>query len=959
MAQQSINYGAFANDPAADTARAGAIKIDDNFDELYSEMLLVLHKADNLSGLANYATARSNLGLGTAAQNNTGDFDSAGAAAAAQAASQPLDSDLTAIGALTPTNDDIIQRKAGAWTNRTPAQFKSDLALTKSDIGLGNVDNTSDVNKPVSTAQAAADAAVLVSADAYADSKVEDAINDGVTTKAPSENAVFDAMALKQPLDSDLTTIAGLTPVNDDFLQYKSGAWANRTPVQARADLKIVEYKVGPGRQYTTIQSALTAIGNAASLADLKLPQVVYIAGGVYDEDLTIPTGRILTLVPEGTVILGNGAGSNWASTNSRNIALTFNNADAFGGDIKPAFNVIPVNPSDTTSTFIAEAGALYVSGNITIAGDGLTHTLNLTSTKVFGTVTKTAAGLTNFQAYRSYFIGALSMATATILERMIDCQFDTLITADGYNAFINCEIKAGMTVTTNYNTLPPSGLFNTTFTGVFTAPAAGVKLDLASDYFFTQNAATLGGAATKVIIGNPDSRRRIYVSKTNGVDTNQGSIVSPFKTIQAGINAANALAAYYAQVEVVADFPTGGSNGYTEDLTFSQQGVVLRSSALTNRAECFVKGKITINLTGTSGGGDYVAASNTVYIKGMTLFNSTGNTIEFVGSTFQRLNITDCYIDNTFATGSALLMTNTGTSGGTKSTITAKSCDWNNSSSTIPTVLVSAGRLFNYGTTGEIQNGNASGPSLKVDGASAAGPSVVCNIVTFSGQVQVTDNTATVTLTNYSISSGSAAGISTPSSPNTGYVLLGTGGITCTATNSIIGSGVVVLGGSNFKLSTGGDIVSTVTQATFDKFPEAQTLLGAGATAVTNSLLVIKNGHITTQRTTAPTVAANANAGTSASASLSNATDVAGKLSLTTGSAAFASGIQCTVTFNKAYAVAPIVVITPTNANAASTAVIQQIFITTTTTTFSINFGVADLASVARTWMYHVIETQ
>lgn len=69
---------------------------------------------------------------------------------------QPLDSDLTAIAALTPSNDDIIQRKAGVWTNRTPAQFKTDLALVKGDVGLGNVDNTSDVNKPVSTAQATA-----------------------------------------------------------------------------------------------------------------------------------------------------------------------------------------------------------------------------------------------------------------------------------------------------------------------------------------------------------------------------------------------------------------------------------------------------------------------------------------------------------------------------------------------------------------------------------------------------------------------------------------------------------------------------------------------------------------------------------------------------------------------------------------------------------------------------------
>lgn len=55
---------------------------------------------------------------------------------------QPLDSDLTAIAALSPSNDDIIQRKAGVWTNRTPAQFKTDLALVKADVGLGNVENT-------------------------------------------------------------------------------------------------------------------------------------------------------------------------------------------------------------------------------------------------------------------------------------------------------------------------------------------------------------------------------------------------------------------------------------------------------------------------------------------------------------------------------------------------------------------------------------------------------------------------------------------------------------------------------------------------------------------------------------------------------------------------------------------------------------------------------------------------
>lgn len=67
-------------------------------------------------------------------------------------AKQDLDSDLTTIGALSPSNDDILQRKSGAWTARTTAQYKTDLALVKADVGLGNVDNTSDATKNSATA---------------------------------------------------------------------------------------------------------------------------------------------------------------------------------------------------------------------------------------------------------------------------------------------------------------------------------------------------------------------------------------------------------------------------------------------------------------------------------------------------------------------------------------------------------------------------------------------------------------------------------------------------------------------------------------------------------------------------------------------------------------------------------------------------------------------------------------
>ncbi len=66
---------------------------------------------------------------------------------------QPLDADLTTIAGLTVVNDSIMQGKSGAWAVRTPAQFKTDLVLVKADVGLGNVDNTADTAKPVSTAQ--------------------------------------------------------------------------------------------------------------------------------------------------------------------------------------------------------------------------------------------------------------------------------------------------------------------------------------------------------------------------------------------------------------------------------------------------------------------------------------------------------------------------------------------------------------------------------------------------------------------------------------------------------------------------------------------------------------------------------------------------------------------------------------------------------------------------------------
>lgn len=67
------------------------------------------------------------------------------ASATAASTYQPLDGDLTAIAALSPTNDDIIQRKAGAWVNRTMAQLKTDLSLSGTNTGDQTITLTGDV----------------------------------------------------------------------------------------------------------------------------------------------------------------------------------------------------------------------------------------------------------------------------------------------------------------------------------------------------------------------------------------------------------------------------------------------------------------------------------------------------------------------------------------------------------------------------------------------------------------------------------------------------------------------------------------------------------------------------------------------------------------------------------------------------------------------------------------------
>jgi hypothetical protein len=102
-----------------------------------------------------------------------------------------------------------------------------------------------------------------------------------------------------QPLDGDLTTIAGLTATTDNFLQAKASAWASRTPAQVTADLSALVGDSGSGG--TKGLAPAPAAGDAAAGKFLG-------AGGTW----AVPSGTGLTnpMTTQDDLIVGGASGT-------------------------------------------------------------------------------------------------------------------------------------------------------------------------------------------------------------------------------------------------------------------------------------------------------------------------------------------------------------------------------------------------------------------------------------------------------------------------------------------------------------------------------------------------------------------------------------------------------------------------------------------------------------------------
>lgn len=205
------------------------------------------------------------------------------------------------------------------------------------------------------------------------------AIADGALSIAKT-SGLQTALDAKQPLDSDLTTIAGLTATTDNFIVSVSSAWASRTPTQVRTTLNVED-----GADVTDT----TNVTAAGALMDSEVTDLVFVKA-LSDADVsTVNTGTSTT----GVVTPDSLAGS-YAGTKSLSVQLFDGTTDVTTGDGK-AYITIPealngmnlVRAQATVVTAGTTNATTVMIHNKTDAADMLSGAISIASAGTVGTV--------------------------------------------------------------------------------------------------------------------------------------------------------------------------------------------------------------------------------------------------------------------------------------------------------------------------------------------------------------------------------------------------------------------------------------------------------------------------------------------------------------------------------------------------------------------------------------------
>src|SRR3989344_1522822 len=188
------------------------------------------------------------------------------------------------------------------------------------------------------------------------------------------------ANSSSQPVDSDLTTIAGLTATTNNFIQSSGSAWASRTPTEVTATLDIFGADAGAGGVKGLVPATIAGDATKFLRGDATWAEVATgTPTAITVADETTDTSSYLAFFTAATGDLGPKTNSNLTFNSNTGVA-TF--GQTISGSISGNAGTV------TNGVYTTDAGTVFLAPNGSAASLTSFPTLNQNTTG-------TAAGLT------------------------------------------------------------------------------------------------------------------------------------------------------------------------------------------------------------------------------------------------------------------------------------------------------------------------------------------------------------------------------------------------------------------------------------------------------------------------------------------------------------------------------------------------------------------------------------
>ena len=285
---------------------------------------------------------------------------------------QPVDADLTSIAGLSPSNDDIIQRKSGSWANRTMAQLLADLAAFAGDSGSGGT-------KGLVPAPGTGDATKYLKGDGTWDTPAGGggggsgdvvgpassvagnfASYDDTTGKLLEDSGV--SASSFQAANSKLTDIAGLAVTDGNVIVGNGTTWVAESGATARTSLGV---GTSDSPQFTAVN-----LGHASDTT------VARVSAGL----IAVEGSNVMMAGTENQAVTGGATvtSKSLGTQSSGTLALDLGDCPLQHYTNGGAHTLAP--GSATSSAIIditnnGSAGAITTSGWTKVAGDSFTTT--------------------------------------------------------------------------------------------------------------------------------------------------------------------------------------------------------------------------------------------------------------------------------------------------------------------------------------------------------------------------------------------------------------------------------------------------------------------------------------------------------------------------------------------------------------------------------------------------------